>query len=231
MATLSIDVGIKNLAHCLLEGGAIKDWRVVDLTPQLFCSECKKRATVATSEGVYRCKKHAPESDSFKDKTPEELVAICKEKGLDASGAKRSLVARLNKAVKVSKVQGALQMPDTAIASALCSAYDTIFKGFTVSSVVIENQMAARLKPMQGMLIMYWTAKGATVHVASPLNKLKALNAGLTSYAERKKLGVARTRELLKEQGRDDSLAIFEKSKKKDDLADAYLQGVWFTTK
>jgi hypothetical protein len=224
MALLSIDVGIKNMAHCLLkrtgENLAILDWRVVDLTPQIFCP-CGKRAVNTHKDKPY-CKKHTPTVDIKK----EDLAKYCADHGLDATGNVRSLTSRVKKHNKVAKLKGALQLPDVSLAATLFDAYEACFKGIDIVTVIIENQMAPRLKPMQGMLIMYWTSKGATVQVVSPRNKLKELKAVDTTYAERKKMSVVRTREILTEKGL--SLALFEASKKKDDLADAFLQGILY---
>ena len=60
----------------------------------------------------------------------------------------------------------------------------------------------------------------------SSINKLKDFDIGKsTSYSERKKKSISITKELLKQ---DNSSKIFEESKKKDDLADCFLQGLWY---
>jgi hypothetical protein len=222
---LSIDVGIKNLAHCLMRKDAagalsVLDWQVVDLTPQLGCQCCKKSATVTTQEGSF-CKKHAPKVDD-PAWTVDDLRQKCAERGLATTGARRTLVSRLRG--KVTKVAGALQLADAYLAKELLKAYDPIFAAHKVDLVVIENQMAVRLKPLQGMLILYWTARGAEVRIVSPTNKLRALNLGDTTYSQRKKVSVDRTRELLAQHGIP--CDAFDKAKKKDDLADAFLQGI-----
>lgn len=230
MNVLSIDVGIKNLAHCLLQQnaaggvGTILHWNVVDLTPKLDCSCCKKRAVLTTEAGVSFCKKHAPQLDDDPAWTLADLRKRCAEKGVTTTGARKTLLNRLKG--KTTKVATALQIPDTQLARALLEAYEPLFAAHKIDRMVIENQMAARLKPLQGMLILYGTSKGCIVDVVSPSNKLKALNMGNTTYGERKRLSVERTRELLAEQGVD--AAAFNAAKKKDDLADAFLQGVWF---
>jgi hypothetical protein len=156
-------------------------------------------------------------------KTVEQLKALCAAQNLPVDGDRKTLVKRL----QVKKVKGASQMQDAAISKALTEQYAARFHGRKVGIVLIENQMAARMKPLQGMLIQYWTMHGALVEVVSPLNKLKALNMTGTTYAQRKKLSIEHTRRILKEH----SLAteVFEAKKgKKDDLADSFLQGYWY---
>ena len=53
---------------------------------------------------------------------------------------------------------------------------------------------------------------------------------GKTSYSERKKASVAIVKEVLNTSSKD-WLQLFLKHKKKDDLADAFLQGMWFLNK
>jgi hypothetical protein len=49
-----------------------------------------------------------------------------------------------------------------------------------------------------------------------------------TSYAEKKKLAIVLARTYILETGREDLRLFFEKSPKKDDLSDAYLQAVYY---
>jgi len=223
MLVLSIDVGIKNLAHCLFESDplSIVDWDVLDLSKQPFCFSCTKRATTEC-DGRPCCKKHAPKETVTARKTVEELKAMCTERGVSTEGDRKTLVARL----KPKKVKGALQIQDTELSKALTEQYTARFQGRKVGIVLIENQMAPRMKPLQGMLIQYWTMQGAIVEVISPLNKLKALNMVGTTYAQRKKLSIEHTRRLL---GEHKLVTTFESKKgKKDDLADCFLQGYWY---
>ena len=225
MLVLSIDVGIKNLAHCLFESEPlhIVHWDVVDLTSAPTCYKCTKKANCISNDGHPCCKKHAPADAVTARKKIEELQEMCTARSLPTDGDRKVLVKRL----QTVKVQGALQMLDTAISKMLTEKYTALFDNYKVGIVLIENQMAARMKPLQGMLIQYWTMKGAAVEVVSPLNKLKALNMTGTTYAQRKKLSIEHTYRILKEHRLP--LDDFERKKgKKDDLADSFLQGYWY---
>ena len=224
MLVLSIDVGIKNLAHCLFDSDkfAVEDWDVLDLSDQPFCF-CGKKGALLDAAGKACCKKHAPTASVTTKKSLDEIKSMCAARGLSQEGDRKTLVARL----KVKKVRGALQVPDVELAKAVKTQYNQRFQGKEISVVLIENQMAARMKPLQGMLIQYWVMHGAREEIVSPANKLKALNMAGTTYAQRKKLSVEHTRRILAERGL--SATVFEAKKgKKDDMADSFLQGYWF---
>jgi len=99
--------------------------------------------------------------------------------------------------------------------------------------VIIENQLstlATRMKTLQGMITQYFIMRGVPdIQYISATNKLKlfsdaAANDDKTDYAVRKKRSIEITRTLMPAQ----HTAMFEKHKKKDDLADCFLQGVWW---
>jgi hypothetical protein len=105
--------------------------------------------------------------------------------------------------------------------------------------VLIENQIspiANRMKTIQGMISQFFiTAPGFSGHniqikFVSSSNKLKEFTQESTTYEQRKKLGVEVTRSLLCEddQEREKWLSMFDKHSKKDDLADSYLQAIWY---
>ena len=223
MRILSIDVGIKNLAHCLFETEpfSILDWAVLDLSDMAFCA-CKKPAVFIGSNGEHCCKKHAPKNVVTARKSVEELKQMCAERQFPTEGSRKELVTRL----KLQKVKGAMQIHDVTLSKNLTGKYNEQFQGHRVDVVLIENQMAPRMKPLQGMLIQYWTMHGASVEIISPANKLKALNMVGTTYAQRKKLSIEHTRRILGERGID--ATAFESKRKKDDLADSFLQGDWY---
>lgn len=115
---------------------------------------------------------------------------------------------------------------------------DTFFGGITdrLDYVLIENQigpLAIRMKTLQGMLVQYFVMSTIVVkHVEfiSASNKLKDCDAkDKENYSDRKKLGVTRCTNVLTQDVRfNEHQAFFSSHKKKDDLADAFLQGLWF---
>jgi hypothetical protein len=96
-----------------------------------------------------------------------------------------------------------------------------------IYTVIIENQIgpnAIRMKSIQGMITMLCVSKKIyDIQYWNASNKLKKYIKGKSSYTERKKASVIITRLLLDEHY-SQYLDFFNKHKKKDDLADCFLQ-------
>jgi hypothetical protein len=128
-----------------------------------------------------------------------------------------------------------------------------------LDKIVIENQIspiANRMKTLQGMIAQYFIMRGnPKIAFISSANKLKMFkktdavavtdiavtdadiavtvtdsSKSKTTYSERKKAGVDIVKELLPKNNAI-WLPTFLTHKKKDDLADAFLQGVWYLNK
>ena len=104
-----------------------------------------------------------------------------------------------------------------------------------ITHVAIENQIskiASRMKTVQGMLSQYFIMQEECpqIEYVSSINKLKDLSTNVqeNSYKQHKKDSVAICKEILTQNPSlgnfDDLLTI----SKKDDLADAFLQGIWY---
>ena len=97
--------------------------------------------------------------------------------------------------------------------------------------VIIENQIspiANRMKTIQGMVSQYFIMRNNCRHIEfiSSMNKLKEYNGSniKINYSDRKKLGIKVCLEILNDNDKE----FFIKHKKKDDLADSFLQGLWY---
>jgi hypothetical protein len=90
------------------------------------------------------------------------------------------------------------------------------------------------MKTIQGMIAQYFIMRNenASIDFVSASNKLKDQSSTLkTSYSERKKLGVQQCLESISNNVFFTSWETFFKNHtKKDDLADSFLQGMWFIT-
>ena len=112
--------------------------------------------------------------------------------------------------------------------------FNDILDYSSIHTVVIENQigpLALRMKSLQGMIMQHLIENDVTnIIEVSSSNKLKDfLNGKKTTYAERKKISIQVTRDLLNENNDITKWTEeFNKSKKKDDLADCFLQGLWY---
>ena len=215
MRILSIDVGIKNLALCIIEITENKEYKIIDWIVINLCGE-KQKCCQVTKNGP--CK------------------SIAKFKNGGKYTCKRCLNKKnviLNNCIEIKEVNAKdLSLIDigVAIKNKLEDYYE---KGddILLSKILIENQIspiANRMKTIQGMIAQFFIMKNYTsehIEFISASNKLKLfIKSKKTSYSERKKLGISITLELL------DSLwkTYFLGSKKKDDLADCFLQGLWY---
>ena len=109
-----------------------------------------------------------------------------------------------------------------------------------IDYVIIENQIspiATRMKTIQGMIVQYFVMANVSVsHIEfiSAANKLKGFekkepNETKTKYSDRKKLGIEKCLEILTKDFKfNEHIDYFNQHKKKDDLADSFLQGMWF---
>lgn len=112
--------------------------------------------------------------------------------------------------------------------------FDELFKNINFDYVLVENQigpLALRMKTLQGMIMQYFIHNNVSkIEEISPSNKLKDfLGTKKTTYKERKQESIVITRKKLIENCNISKwLDYFNEHKKKDDLADSYLQGLWY---
>jgi len=108
---------------------------------------------------------------------------------------------------------------------------DPALGGELITKVVIENQvgpLASTMKAVQGMLTQYFIMKDINnISYVSASNKLKPYTTEKLTYKQRKKLAITVTETLLTSEGTVELRDLYRRSKKKDDLADSYLQGLW----
>ena len=119
-----------------------------------------------------------------------------------------------------------------------------------IDYVIIENQIspiANRMKTIQGMISQYFIMcepSATNIQFISASNKLKfnkpkdvildendKIVNTKTKYSDRKKLGISKCLEIITNDFNfNDKIEYFNTHKKKDDLADSFLQGMWFVS-
>lgn len=255
---ISIDVGIKNLSLCKLdEDKTIKQWEVIDLSqdvPSATCShvgkkgQCKHTATYTVAGKVYFCNTHIKQSEYKSLIAPDIYYKMVNKKISQKSVCELNTLYSLTDhtqeqmaahiynvaATKINKRRTASEIDLIQAGIILSKKLTERIQDFSnIKTILIENQIspiATRMKCIQGMLTQYFIEKGIyNIHFVSSLNKLKEYNVPKKTYKERKKSCIIVTEELLtKNKNNNNWITVFETHKKKDDLADSYLQGLWF---
>ena len=137
-----------------------------------------------------------------------------------------------------SKKMGAGELDLVSIGRNMKTEFDKIEHFKNATHVVIENQIspiATRMKTIQGMIAQYYIMSGGdgmVIEFLSSAGKLKGFEtqqdeATGSEYAKHKKDAVFHCARLLEMSKFSEWKHILD-TKKKDDLADCFLQGVWY---
>ena len=267
MNIISIDVGMKHLAYCIINFKKenneydILEWNVIDLCNSKVKHKCEgklknnsdcTRAPTYFKHNKYYCKSHAkkqkfiiPTKDFNLTKILKmkikELKKICVEKkmtDLPKKPKKQDYIDWLEKDLKDNYFEMIKKVDSRSInivtyGIRLKNEFNTLLEKYKIDCVLIENQigpLALRMKMLQGMIMQHFIETGCTnIKEISPSNKLKDFISKKTTYKERKFLSIDITRDIIiKEHFLHKWIEHFNTHKKKDDLADAFLQALWF---
>jgi hypothetical protein len=219
---ISFDVGIINLAYCILSYTStgdyvISDWNIINLAagnPSLTCKcPCKSGKT---------CGKKAFYTD-------DNAIGYCLLHGKSLTGLTRNMTVD-----NVSEFE---------LKKTLFTALDALPRLLKVDRVLIESQPLKAREKIKGIghaLFDYFVLRGYLDHQKNyqdllfidAKNKLTvydgpAMSCHLkTQYARNKWYGVKYCQWAIQKQV--ELCLFFERFKKKDDLADCFLQGAWF---
>ena len=280
MIILSFDVGIKNLAYCLISINLDKQddnkqndekhnnvdflqilkWDVIDLSTTIVtttatttlnqCCKCKKSASFCTHsnamlpEDVKKyCKKHAEETQL------SVHTRLLKSNSKNGQNPYLVPISVTNKKISCNKID------IVDLGKNLKSHFDSIFKEYIdkIDAIIIENQignLAGRMNVLQGMISQYFIMKDLTrIEFISATNKLKLFKSVIQNqnqthnnhelenvietekklYKMRKEAGKKVCRSLLLfYQNLSIWIKDYDEHKKRDDLADCFLQGYYY---
>ena len=251
MKVVSFDVGLRNLAYCVLEGTSrsdvkIVDWNIIDVLGEqagVGAARCHKCTAAAryehASDGTFACSKHTPKKKetvtkaALNKKSPMELRGEIEKWGLQTDATKKADLVKLLynharqntwKKCVASSTTGSVMDMSPAILASLDARADS-WKN--ADAVCIENQPERRMYAVQAMLQMYFTMRGIKASGISATHKLSnivTVDDVVHTYKGRKKTGITHAYALVPAANQEH----FKKHPKKDDLADSFLQGLWF---
>lgn len=263
MKIISIDIGIKNLAYCLLE---IKknDFNILKWECLNLCDEDKKcihkclktnkncnKNAYYYKENNYYCKCHSKKSKyilpinelkmkNIKNLKLKELKEICSKYNINFINKKKTEIIEEIKyfnnknILDIVKKENANNINLIDIGIRIKNKLNEKIT-FDIDIVLIENQIspiANRMKTIQGMISQYFIMKDINnIIFVSSYNKLKEFmisKTKITSYKERKILGINIVNNLLKNSNHNKWISYFNEHTKKDDLSDCLLQGYWY---
>jgi hypothetical protein len=247
MKLVSFDVGLRNLAFCVLEGTSrsnlkITHWDLIDVMAESAghdspkCHKCKKPANWIRSE-VYSCGRHKG-SDELKcltktelNKRPvESMRALCRAAGIDGN-TKKELVDRYYNYLKdrtwIKCVKSTKQVSVVDLAGPIAECLEARKAIWTNADLIaFEQQPDKRMLCVQGMMHMWFVCAGFRCKGISAVHKLTniiTVQDSTKTYKGRKNTGIVHAAQLVPVIWKDYML----KHPKKDDLADCFLQGLW----
>ena len=199
------------------------------------------------------CGKLLPSKDmspaSFKKKKLDELVDICLKHHIETTSCDKKasilakviahFLARTLAPIVLEKSKNANQIHLVEIGKRIKTQLDMVFYKYDPTHVILENQIspiAGRMNTIQGMVAQYFIMRDRhdklSIDFISSAGKLKGFTkeAPLTNtYKDHKRDGIAFCGQFMASNpGLATCKHIIDASTKKDDLADCFLQGIYF---
>lgn len=176
------------------------------------------------------------EITKYKKLNLDKLITLCNKYDLkytkeNKTNINKSIDNFLKKSLlKIIKYKNASDMDIINIGIAIQEKFNNI-SNLNPDLILIENQIgpiATKMKCIQGMITQYFIMKNMkNISFISATNKLKKYSDEKLNYSQRKKLSEDITIHILNKYNLTNWYSILEKTKK-DDLADCFLQGIWF---
>ena len=226
MSILSFDIGIKNLCFCELnETGKILDWSIVNISNDIPCEHKMKNGKCCDKPGTYIYKSKLDDSDMYlctshsKNKCYDKVKKFKNPKN-DIFHISQNLVEKLDE-------------------------YD--FCNRNISEVIVENQPSLKnptMKSIQMIVYSYFLINGVC-NSNSTINNLEMINARnklkvykgepivcdiKETYKRNKYLAIEYCGKMILDEEQK-FIDLYDDSKKKDDLSDSYLQGIYYLNK
>jgi hypothetical protein len=237
---LSFDIGIKNLAYCLIEttidpsnNHRVLDWGIINIMGDIMDNAEK---CVNIKRGGKKCDKPA----IFYIDNESSPIYFCGDKTCSS----KISMAYSKKEIKKLKQTTTKNIGLYEIGKLLMGCLNKKPNFLEVDEIVIENQPVLKnptMKSIQMILYSYFLLRmvdrGANykINLFNAKNKLDFYDGPEVKcekkgeYAQRKFLSVEYTKYYIR--GLPDKLEWFNSHKKKDDLADCYLQGLTYLSK
>ena len=227
MNYLSFDVGIKNLAYCILTPeNKIIDWNIINLNKNPLCQvnlrkQCQNQASykIINEDLEYCCSSHKKKFKKVKklnnDKDLLQLTQICLHE--------LQLINTKGVGIVLIENQPALKNPT------MKSVQMMIYTFFILRGVMNDNSSITKVHMVnaRNKLKIYkgTSSEMDAISCACPFNDEKK-----NKYKINKYLSIEYTKKMIENED-DKFKELFQESKKKDDLADSYLQGVYWINK
>lgn len=193
---------------------------------------------------------------AFKKMKIEELTTLCTKSGIviGATDKKPDILAKVVAhfaartlvPVVVAKSKNANQIHLVEIGKRIKAQFDEVFSRYTPTHVILENQIspiAGRMNTIQGMVAQYFIMRDTDdrlkIDFISSAGKLKGFGDNVqptavkvhdtNTYKDHKRDGIAFCHQFMAANPLLASFRqIIEAAAKKDDLADCFLQGIYY---
>jgi hypothetical protein len=241
---LAFDIGIKNLAFCILESNRIhrlENTNILTPVAQIACSKCKCNAKFIAQD-THFCARHVPKTFTVVRKAPTatELKELATTAGVQtAKKTKATLLAELSQTHAFPFKQPKQPKASTQSLAELHDALRTFvinqwddFRHAT--HVLLENQPAFKNPHMKSVQVLLFATLrerflqaglSPQFHLVHAKKKVQDAEAGDAGYAERKSKSEQRVTDLLSAGTisalEPSVLTSWTTMKKKSDMADA----------
>ena len=220
-------------------------WDVIDVVGEknghtrTACFKCAKPAMwVQAGAGTQACSRHRPKNltmtkAALNKKTIPELQEMAKSYSLSGKTKKDLVPAIWTEMSKSgwSKFKGNARAAGGGVLDLvgdIITSLDRRAESWIGTDLVVcENQLDRRMFAVQAMIHMYFACRGFRTKGVSAVHKLDNIACATDAtgtYRGRKKTGIVHCEQLCPAA----NLAFFRSHKKKDDLADSFLQGLYF---